>query len=164
MQLLGRALHKLPTSALELFTLAIVICTLVSYASWWNKPLDVTKGLVIEMSDDEIPALYVSGTDRADPNPGLQVQVYWLRTSSYTAFILATSLVFGAVHLIAWNWTFPTPLERILWRTSSITCTVTPTIYLISRSYMLVEIFIGLRSMPRGVYTGVNWSNYLPHI
>lgn len=35
-------------------------------------------------------------------------------------------LVFGAIHFIAWNFSFPTTLERTLWRASSIILVVTP--------------------------------------
>lgn len=40
-QLIGRASRGLQTTPLELFTLAIVICALVSYCFWWYKPKDV---------------------------------------------------------------------------------------------------------------------------
>jgi hypothetical protein len=34
-----------------------------------------------------------------------------------------TGVTFSALHLIAWNWDFPSPTVRILWRTFSITAT-----------------------------------------
>jgi hypothetical protein len=36
-------------------------------------------------------------------------------------------------------------------------------LYTLSRLYLLVAIFISLRSVPAGVYQTVNWSLYFPH-
>lgn len=42
-----------------------------------------------------------------------------------------TYLIFGACHLLAWNYTFPSPAERVLWRVMSISCTVLPMVLLV---------------------------------
>lgn len=42
-----------------------------------------------------------------------------------------TCLIFGACHLLAWNYTFPSTAERMLWRVISISCTVLPMVLLI---------------------------------
>jgi hypothetical protein len=36
--------------------------------------------------------------------------------------------------------------------------------YFLVRGYLLIEVFVGLRSVPAEVYTAVNWSAYIPHI
>jgi hypothetical protein len=36
-------------------------------------------------------------------------------------------------------------------------------LYFLARVYLLVAIFISLRSVPAGVYQTVNWSLYFPH-
>jgi len=36
-------------------------------------------------------------------------------------------------------------------------------IYVIARSYILVEGFIDLRTMPSSAFESVNWWNFLPH-
>ena len=103
-------------------------------------------------------------------------------------------MAFGACHLIGWDFYFPTRAEQILWHTSSILCGVIPIaistifwfpgdledsswaeiadwilntlfgVYFLVRGYLLVEVFVGLRSVPVDVYRDVNWSAYLPHI
>ena len=42
------------------------------------------------------------------------------------------SMVFGAVHIAAWNFVFPTLVERTLWRSSSIMCTAAMVLLVIS--------------------------------
>lgn len=37
-------------------------------------------------------------------------------------------------------------------------------IYSFLRFYVIVEIFIGLRSLPAGVFRTVDWSRFVPHI
>lgn len=50
-----------------------------------------------------------------------------IHTSSSLGLIF-TCLVFGACHLLAWNYSFPSSVERILWRIMSICCTIIPLI------------------------------------
>jgi hypothetical protein len=37
-------------------------------------------------------------------------------------------------------------------------------LYVLVRTYLLVEVFVSLRSVPAGVYQTVNWSLYFPHL
>ncbi|ORX96153.1 hypothetical protein BCR34DRAFT_578805, partial [Clohesyomyces aquaticus] len=38
---LARAIQHLPVTTLELFTIAIIFCSIITYASWWHKPRDI---------------------------------------------------------------------------------------------------------------------------
>ena len=55
-QLLSRVAQHLETTPLELFTLGVVACTIISYIYWWAKPVDVntstpvSKGSSFEIS------------------------------------------------------------------------------------------------------------------
>ncbi|KAI4268094.1 MAG: hypothetical protein LQ337_008046 [Flavoplaca oasis] len=42
--------------------------------------------------------------------------------------------------------------------------TLTATVYIFSRIYIIVESFISLRHVPIGVYAEVGWSKYIPHL
>lgn len=53
--------------------------------------------------------------------------------------------------------TFPLPLEC----GASVTMWI---MYLIARGYVLIEMFAGLRVLPRSAYTCVEWADFLPHV
>lgn len=143
------------------------------------------------------------------------------------ALLCFTSLLYGAIHLAGWNFTFPTRAERILWRVSSMILFVSTVVfwifetsatwyrmgylqklfyrifypekmeereiarklrraarkpkqlpmpwefwsitpiaitYGIARFYILIETFMGLRSLEKSAYFILEWSDYLPHI
>ena len=133
-------------------------------------------------------------------------------------------LAYCCLHFIAWNFSFPTRVERILWRVGCITIVATtfiflacetyqdghrlgrwqrwylklfPTnpaniarvdtmekkrremefipfwevvvmspvtfIYTLARTYIVIEVFVSLRSLPAGAFDSVQWSDYVPH-
>lgn len=99
-----------------------------------------------------------------------------------------TMMAFGGCHLLAWNFHFPT---RIEWNLASIACIILPICFqvlitfdngswprriitgmyvflgvmmLFARSFLLVEIFASLRSVPESVYESVYWQQYIPHL
>lgn len=77
--------------------------------------------------------------DRRPRPKGVRPEGFWsdaffedrvVHTSSSLGLIL-TCLVFGACHLLAWNYSFPSTVERILWRVMSISCPIVPIIILV---------------------------------
>ena len=48
MQIIGRAIQRLPVTTLELTTLSYVFCSLAMYFQWANKPLDVGSPTIIQ--------------------------------------------------------------------------------------------------------------------
>jgi hypothetical protein len=102
------------------------------------------------------------------------------------------SVVFGAVHIAAWNFVFPTLVERTLWRSSSIMCTagmmsimfllfiiasandwliyimivclfIVFALYIAARLFLIVEIFRTLCFLPPSAYIAT-WASNIPHI
>jgi hypothetical protein len=49
---------------------------------------------------------------------------WWRRAKATVIYPLGT--VFSAFHLAAWNWEFPSPISRTLWRTSGVLATAIP--------------------------------------
>lgn len=125
-------------------------------------------------------------------------------------------LVYGACHAAAWNTHFPSPVDRWLWRVSSIVIAVISTRFLVlvtfisddytgwasflvapitfickqysrvkedmgsfsqwvwfgplpaivicGRVFLLVEVFISLRSLPEGSFKTPVWEDIWPHL
>ena len=112
----------------------------------------------------------------------------------YSFFLTATilPLIYGGVHLSAWNHLFPTSIEHVLWRVSGIgiiaafplyiliscfqlvdtgvTVLIRPLIllefafYFCRRVFLVVEAFASLRRVPLGVYAAVPWVQSIPHV
>ena len=109
-------------------------------------------------------------------------------------FVLISGLIpflFGGIHLLAWNFDFPTAAEHIIWRISSVVITIVPSIgigvmavfiylqtrektflvsliiiagiYTIARLAIIAISFTSLREMPADVYI-TTWATYLPNV
>ncbi len=101
---------------------------------------------------------------------------------------LCPVVLFGACHLLGWNLFFNSAAEKWLWRASSVACLALPmgtltlshliahrfpvsglglaivAVYITSRAYLFIDIFAGLRRVPKSVYDDVGWSQWIPHI
>ncbi|KAH0556555.1 hypothetical protein GP486_005587 [Trichoglossum hirsutum] len=241
-QCIGRAIQRLPISTLELSSVAYVIYALSNYLFWWKKPLDV----VVPTSVDVVctPAHHYSLQDMGFRRMSLLGGKFMksflgdknykplsripndypgdLRAHFATIPMVVCCVVFGGIHCIAWNFSFPSRVEKIFWHVACILSIFIPLlislilylfvwmnklrrrpegfprtpafvkdkaarfmesrrsgsfdtlailtgiaftfIYCIARLYLLLEIFISLRSLPVGTYETVRWSKFLPHI
>ncbi|KAK3680777.1 hypothetical protein B0T22DRAFT_462549 [Podospora appendiculata] len=67
-QIIGRVIKGMPVSLLEINTCGHVVCALVIYLLWWNKPLDVEVPTLLSDEDNDILALMYlcSGTSAAN--------------------------------------------------------------------------------------------------
>jgi len=118
------------------------------------------------------------------------------------------SCAYGAIHVAAWNYFFPSEIEQLFWRLSSVwvtfcaafwlvtnllayvfpfidtiwvaynkrsldwlstavitlLCILCGASYIVSRAYIVVEAFVSIRSVPKGVYDTPAWSQVFPHL
>ncbi len=102
--------------------------------------------------------------------------------------------LFGGVHCIGWSSSgfFDSSLEHLLWKISSLLVAIVPVIlafeiltilklkwivnfmrlstpififvYICARVYLLVDMFVSLRSLPPGALEEIDWMSYIPHI
>lgn len=142
-QLITRAVRKLPSSQLEIAALAFGISAIVTNGLLYKKPQDVeaTRRILatrrpqsaVELSDIAFVGpgylFYHSGTARTSiPNNSIHTCSFdnfrWYEEQlSFNTFVQMMALgggVFGAIHCIAWNFTFPTFEEQIVWRIMSL--------------------------------------------
>ncbi len=119
---------------------------------------------------------------------------FWFALSDHRAIttgLHVTAMIFSALHVVAWNWDFPSSTAQVLWRTFSVAAigvVIAPLvltfpysiinipemvlnsfvltmaiIYLISHLGLIVLIFYCFSSVPASVYETVDWTSYFPH-
>ncbi|KZP34023.1 hypothetical protein FIBSPDRAFT_943096 [Athelia psychrophila] len=130
--------------------------------------------------EEQVPAFYAGKPDH-----------HLVLLADFIALLIA--LIFGAVHCIAWSFTFPSHVEQHLWRISSTAIVAVPFIfiiligllafeskrfskvavvgavlgipcYIVARVVLLVLAFTTLRSLPLDAYQTVHWLTFLPHV
>ncbi|KAH8695530.1 hypothetical protein BGW36DRAFT_398744 [Talaromyces proteolyticus] len=115
--LLSRVAYHLPITPLEITTLAFLFCPFISYAFWWKKPKDMSAPILIHLpynhdSDEMASELRDLLTDNRE--------VSLRKELLGNLCVLLASLAFSAIHIAAWNSSFPTPAERLAWRVLSV--------------------------------------------
>jgi hypothetical protein len=186
LQLLARAIEHLPITTLELYTLGIVLCAILIYGSYWHKPFDVQRPVVLQATDAEYawPGV-ISRVGLIDADQGRSII-----DGQFSSLMTLVSIGFSVPHLIGWNFDFVSKVEQWVWRVGSICCMVLPPamyarghkrfdilksdrlktflvlcmilLYIVVRIALFVEMFAGLRSVPAGAYQTPRWSDYIP--
>jgi len=117
-------------------------------------------------------------------------------TKEFLPFLLnmtAISIVYGGIHLTAWNYEFPSFIENVLWKVScfgiigfipdilvwhlaskyifkfrdnleNLGMKLLIFIFGFFRLYIIIESFISLRRLPIGVFWTPSWLQMIPHI
>ena len=149
LQCIGRAARRLPITTLELSTLAIVVCSLMTAFAWLHKPANVrtpiklyTRSSIQQITEGkpwrQTPLDFV---DANMPGWAMNVQPFMkmpvipperplkcipndrFPTNPYGAqeyFLCLATLVFTAIHITGWNFSFPSTAEKLLWRVCSV--------------------------------------------
>ncbi|KAK4444478.1 hypothetical protein QBC34DRAFT_308720 [Podospora aff. communis PSN243] len=159
-QLVARTAYNLHTTQLEIALLGFSVCAAMTYLLWLQKPKDIRFPTDIFISrdltrDNRKMLVYlnrvgffdnlnsITGNDltrpsRTFPNDNYNMmdsnigvhRKHWIWESEDIGFIVG-GVVFGACHCIAWNFDFPTLIERTLWRACCAFTTATVPIYYI---------------------------------
>lgn len=149
-QLVARLWQRLPTSQLEITTLAFCLCSGIAYALLLDKPKDATSSIVVRAArpagtPEEMISLALLGPVRSLSDFGRKGQRPCIANDSlHLGFDLdaqvegssriifpgwgAAVFVFGAAHCIAWRFEFPTAAEQVLWRASSVVTVAAPVV------------------------------------
>ncbi|KAK3292653.1 uncharacterized protein B0H64DRAFT_477768 [Chaetomium fimeti] len=147
LSLIVRRSQGLPSSQLEILTLAFAICGVVTYAVYWYKPKDVAVPISVrtKYGEDEpgraLPRLTTfesfwrvvtnNKDDRSRPLgrvPNDNIPVNRAGFAHTATFLLAfVSAAFASLHAVAWDFDFPTAAEATIWHVCTIlTITLPP--------------------------------------
>ena len=211
-QITVRTARKLTISQLELAVIAFAACAVVIYSLHWSKPKNVGATTTIIQYEGPIPQevlqlikgrhTYIGylliGDDSRKLRHGSPIRNdatenyvdndagFWV----YPAMILG-AVLFGGIHVGAWNFDFPTRTELFVWRCASlwtavcgpilillglllgqfekvenrrvVTLQMLTFLYVIARLALLVEIFRTLFFLPPDAYVST-WASDISHI
>ncbi|KAK4205110.1 hypothetical protein QBC40DRAFT_65911 [Triangularia verruculosa] len=143
---IARKAYGLPLSLLELHTVVHVVCAIIMYLLWLKKPLDLRAPYLIQSASGsnfqtrlqkmvkDRPGLRAAPYDWIYARRGDMVDFDFEESTSrhgfvyvvnyiaerrfFTIVMLFLPLVFGSVHLSAWNFDFPSTIESTLWKVS----------------------------------------------
>jgi hypothetical protein len=214
LQVIVRAAKGLNISQLEIAVTAFAVCAIITYLLILPKPKGVQIPVTWMEFEPTIPIRrlrslhqrqlqgYLRGlfapregiVNSVDvmgapiPNDALQPS----HAVIYLHFGVAIGgIIFGAIHIGAWNFHFPTPIEQTLWRAASVLSTALLPVmysvllvneffaripqlpikiwdilfgglYLAARLFLLVEIFRTLFYLPPEAYV-TTWATSVPH-
>jgi len=152
-QLTIRKIQNRPSTQLEIMTLAFAACTFFTYLLVMFKPKDARTPIYIAATRSptisEMYQIACHGPDYLGPHrryhwmpnnafhtlrpdkPGNHRLVFWLGSGS-------GAVLFGSLRLLAWNFAFPTRVERTLWIVSSFLCFVAPVAAIVTNAAITV--------------------------
>lgn len=148
LQVIVRAARRLPVSPLEIAVVGFAVCAVIIYGLHWNKPQRVYATKTILEIDGEIAPEMLKSLEGTFDGENVLANVFHLPkqpslpgspisinstnddasdggVASFCGSLIGAA-VFGGVHVIAWDFAFPTRVERIFWRCASVYTTAFP--------------------------------------
>jgi hypothetical protein len=131
-QVCVRGARGLAIAQLEIAVIAFSFCAIFIYAMQWLRPKDVGVPITLIQYEGPIPPEVLVLLHKEKP----ERERWGKRISNDTPFwetgsgsdiaivgLVLGCLVFGAPHIGAWNFQFPTEIEQTIWRVTSLYCT-----------------------------------------
>ena len=147
-QIIARAMSRLPVTLLELSTITLMCCTAMTLFFWFHKPLNIETPTMIKC--DTTVREILASADETAKIPWHETPLDFVESLDYTSskmpfsawwgeqerplpripndrdsllhswkIVLAISVptaAFGTFQLIPWNFAFPTRIEQMIWR------------------------------------------------
>jgi hypothetical protein len=166
----ARSVAGLPVAELEIVTLAYAVINLGIFAAWWDKPRNVKIPIQVLVRDSygsrqptvDDPLknttmwkfiLSIMGIQDKDISledlrkvPTFYSGVPEEKQINISDIItLAIGILFGAIHCLAWNLTFPSHMQLVLWRLSAVAMVGVP--FVISAAWGVCKYLSYMRWM-----------------
>lgn len=162
-QLIMRWVKGLPSSQIEVATVGFSLCAFIMYLAYWSKPQDVATPYTVQAkrypTKDEIlqlaqkgPSLdgFYTNINYTIPEHAIHLDLTATEEKQLDGGIIGWSgvtlggVLFGLMHCTAWNFYFPTPVERLLWRIASVITAALPIFH-----YVRALCWIGLARLEK---------------
>ena len=149
-QTLFRAIQHYQITALEIMTVAFVVCSIFIYGFSLNQPQDVEYPVVLEIprtagarakttpnqtsessahaGEGPEPLSLTRRSEKVSSGLPNEYVSGWAVETVPDILLGLFACGFGAIHCLAWNSPFPTPKERLAWRICSVTTTALPAV------------------------------------
>ena len=130
-----RAITKLPVTQLEIATVAFSLMAVATYAVNWWKPKDIVTPTTLRkptcLGKDKhnlqgfVYCLLAPSAAKNSILHGSRMRIendtVWMQgdTPLIWGLMATSSLIFGGLHCLAWNFDFPSNAELVLWRVAS---------------------------------------------
>ncbi|KAF8838780.1 hypothetical protein BDN67DRAFT_831702 [Paxillus ammoniavirescens] len=218
LQVIARGSNHIAITLLEIDTLALAVLSLPLFFFWYSKPMAAAYPHVFYWKDVQRASSSLDGA--SDGQTLLWEDIVASNERSWRneiggkglddddgkldgkdtvddgmepcmVVMLIVWVIFGGLHLIAWNFQFPSQAEKIIWRVASLTLITSPCIlslctvlekaagraifpqniwrYLVSlgivaRLALLITMLASLRDLPASAYQTVSWTSSAPHL
>ncbi|KAI1264465.1 hypothetical protein F5Y18DRAFT_390565 [Xylariaceae sp. FL1019] len=181
-QCIGRAANHFAITLLELNALAIVVCSLMTSFAWLHKPADVRTPIILQTEADlqalsgnhewrltpldfidengpgwsvnvqpfmRMPVIPPERPIQAIPNDRFPMNPYGIQEYC----VCFATLVFTAIHVAGWNFTFPSKTESVLWRTSSLI------LFSVTATFWILETMASWKRLERWTWIYLRLTN-----
>ena len=202
LQALFRAIQHLQVTPLEIMTVAFLVLAVLIYALWWNRPQDIEYPIIITLQNAEngvetSQRLNVDTKSRGGTKRWFTDEKY-VASGKTGGFLISIFVfiapLFGAIHCLAWNATFPTSKEALAWRICAVATTSLPLLlsaifmitisvwdgvsndvssgsisfllflYVIARITLITLAVMSLRALPADAFQTITWTKYMPNL
>ncbi|RPB08232.1 hypothetical protein P167DRAFT_528861, partial [Morchella conica CCBAS932] len=121
----ARKASGLPITLLELHVVIQVMFVLITYTQWGYKPLNANEPIILSI-EGEIGVTSARTFRKVGKNENSfleildSIEANWERSPSNGWVVIGAAVITGVAHASAWNYPFPTHIEKVMWRVSSI--------------------------------------------
>ncbi|GAB1318527.1 hypothetical protein MFIFM68171_08737 [Madurella fahalii] len=132
---IARKVYGLPLTLLELHTMVHVACAIIMYGFWLEKPLDLRSPEMLDDSQYPTICMEYLNSDREtyfyarrgnfrnitlSRNVPEKIRRYLGNDTLPLLLMNALPILYGGIHLSAWNFEFPSTVEEVMWKTASV--------------------------------------------
>ncbi|KAF8836772.1 hypothetical protein BDN67DRAFT_1014387 [Paxillus ammoniavirescens] len=205
LQVIARAVNHVAITLVEIDTLALAALSLPLFFFWWSKPMaaayphifykKISSSVDGEKQNSSFEPDQAFSVSRSKTDWFSEIVIGGGDDDENVVFVgLIVWMVFGALHLIAWDFQFPTQTEKTIWRAASLTLIGAPCIFflaffldkiravrpsdilmntiagatlcigVIARLLLLVLMLASLRDLPPSAHDTVSWTVFVPHL